>query len=287
MEVYTPPKVFFNAQNRQIDILNRIYKNYAINTEYDLSAKKISDEIGYPKQQVGNLIKLLDDQKIISRRMTAEGEPGTSSFHKVTYMTIKVNHEMALRRLKNWHMQELQSLSLKHRILSILASGRVFSTTKELGDQLQIFGGSTDFHNLTHALHVLKREHKVEFETGNTKDKIPYNIKLTKLATKKSNGVAPAQIEEKEEEVVEVKPQPPVAYRHAFETDDNKLYPTVVRLYHRKEWLEAAAKLAEGSEAEDIAIMLQDRASKPLTKLEEEAIKLYEFYVACKESNSQ
>ena len=261
------------AYKTKLALLSNIYEGHSVNQEFQTSAEKLANSVKIHGTTVAKFLNFLKEEGIISVRRTYGKGRGPKSLY-----TILKPFPEAQKIVIQDHNNSLMEGSLKARIMGILShgpNGLTFKTTRELGDRLNLTnGGSTDFHNLTHVLHVLKREGKITFDTDSTKDKVPYNIKLK--AFRETNK--PVDImEEASESTPEISEAPRAVL------DAPSAFPVIEHLMARRERLETAAQLATEAKEEDIAIMLMERAEKPLSPLEEEAINLYIAYMACKD----
>lgn len=278
---YTPPKSFIDSSNRQYILLNRLYNHNVVGVEFTGSVNTIAEQIGSTYSPTNRLIEALEDRGIITRRL--EYNKG-----RVAYFTLVKPLAEATALLKSYQVDMMVGLSLRQRILSLFKDNATFTTMRELGDMLQVNGGSTDFHNLTHVLHALKREGTIAFSHTTTKDKVPYNIRLTNTK-RNAKRFADKPVETVVESVVEpvnvMEVLPVIAHKPLERpVEAGESFPLIERLVNRKDWLEAAAMLAENAEAEDISILLQERAGVPLTGLEAEAIRLMNAYNECKDN---
>lgn len=257
------------AKASRIQIIEGMYKMFPIGVEQDgTGARQIAESLGSTQSVVGDLLTTLESGGIISRRITfPRGKGGYGG--RMGHLTIKKPKDEAIALL-NTPINN----SLKDRVLLALSQTDKPLTTSQLGYILNMNGGSSDFHNLTHILHSLKRQGKITFHTDSTKDKIPYDIRLIsekKIVAKSSPVVkvlpivAPVVEQVTEEEIVE----------QVSVVD----YPIARKLSARMELLSQAAMLAEQAEVEDIAILLQERMT--LSDLEKEHIALYTAYMAC------
>jgi hypothetical protein len=162
--------------------------------------------------------------------------------------------------------------------MEALASQEQYGTVRDLAAAISSNGDRLDLHNVTHVLYSLKKENKITFDKGSTKDKVPYNIRLVKIM-----HVREATREELQNPWIE-----PVALT-VVEDDmifpvtspDTQEFPVIQRLVNRRSRLEEAARLAEEANETDLALSLLERASAEVSPLETEAIKLYGLYKEC------
>jgi DNA-binding transcriptional ArsR family regulator len=290
-------KPFLTRQEKEKEILLGLYNSCPqVNTEYRfMAAGKLANIIGVGPQTVDRALRTFESLGILTRRLefgaiNSKGQtiPGRS-YHWTLIMGLKA----ASNALEEFHNKEIREAkepspwgtSTKARIMIALRKQSKFDTMDDLARAVRKPGENLDYHNLTHVMESLAREGKISFDRGKTKDRIPFNIRLTKNGAKTEEVVVPVIMPE--DIVIEDIPAPiedneePVPLARfvdvsAVLTSDE--YPTITRLIRRREWLETAARLAEDAEEDDVAITLLDRANKPLTPLEMEAIRLFEAY---------
>lgn len=267
------------AIDNRIRVVQTMYDKFPINTEQTTSAQKIAADANSSYNVVQTTLTALERAGIISRRIGyREGFQGG----RQAFVTLNKPIDDAIECVKEeW---QAPNESIKERALIALSNVDKPLSTKELSYALHLNGGSTDFHNLTHVLHALKRQGKITFLTDSTKDKIPYNIRM----------VNASKIHEQSSPVERVSPAPivvadePENVSHLWASPEVEPevsvidFPMARKMLSRMTILQQAATLAEQGEAEDIAILLQDRLT--MTDLEKEHIALYNAYMECVKS---
>jgi len=287
---------FLDRQQRERELLKGLYvlMGGPFNERKFMRASRVADTLGYATSFVDAAARTFEKCEILHRRLEfgAKNE-GTYVAGRSFHWTLLMSGEDALAALDKYHADERQDSasaqgSVKSRVLSALALYGKFETMEDLAKIVRRNGENLDFHNLTHVMESLAKQGKITFDRGTTKDRIPYNITLAKKKPVVSKPVVEEPI--KPEDIVIEEPSPVITDDEeptpiqVIVVDDTLEYPTIVKLVNRKQWLEDAAKLAENSQEEDLAILLLERANKPFTTLESEAVALFEAYKACKEN---
>jgi hypothetical protein len=280
---------FFARQEREIEILDKLYGFMPIGVEQVFSAEKLGQAFGLSLPVMSRFASDLEEAGILFRRMEYNALiDGERRSGRTFFWTLMVNKADAHKRLialqekqqKDYnHPPAPRGTSLKRRVLAAVTTYEKFDTIDELFVKVRRGSENIDRHNLTHVMESLAREGKISFERKSTKERIPYNIRSTKYNKKDVFSKEPVTVEEV---VADALPElPEESYMPPTISEG---FPLILKLLQRQEWLEKAAKLAEEASEEDIAIMLQERASKPMTAFEAEAVALYKAYMACRES---
>lgn len=287
---------FLTRQEKEKSILIGLYTYLPeIDKEYRcMSAGKLSNLVNVGPQTVDRAIRTFEQLGIISRRLefSAMNDNGRVIPGRSYHWTINMGLKAASEALEQFHNKEIKEAkdpapwgtSTKARIMIALRKQQKFDTMNDLAKAVRKPGENLDFHNLTHVMESLASEGKITFDRGKTKDRIPFNIRLTKNGAKTEEVIVPIikpediVIEDIPNDVIEdnEEPVPLARFVDVSTVIAQEEYPTITRLIRRREWLETAARLAEDAEEDDVAITLLDRANKPLTPLEMEAIRLYE-----------
>lgn len=296
---FSPRSNFIERQANERRLLLDMYSSMTVGVEQRfMRASRVAEQFGYGASAVDSAVRVFESLGIMTRRLEfgALDHKGKVITGRSYHWTLQLPKDIALSRLDNYHQKEIEGLkppiprasSLKTRIMSALMEHQKFETIDDLAKAVRKNGENLDFHNLTHVMESLVREGRITFDRGTSKDKIPYNIRLNKKVHTQ-HRVAPVEVIKPEDIVMpEVSPviaddEEPTPVKTIEIVEDTEKYPAIIKLVHRKSWLESAAKLAENAEEEDLAISLLERANKPFTPLEAEAIALYEAYMECKD----
>lgn len=264
---YAPSKGALNAASNRVAVVESIYAHFPTNKEFTSSAHKIAETCGSTYSVVNEILRILEDKDALIRRIEYNGQGKTATY------TLKDEKAIAILKMKEYNKEVQEQYSIRRRVLDILSTGRTYASVKDIGNALLANGGrSTDFHNLTHILHSMQRDGQISFQTDTSKDKVPYDIRLSKAQTKMNGTAAPKEKEPVMVEAIALPAPTPVVIGK---------FPLIERMITNKQRLEAAARLAEEGEAEDISIMLLDRAGKPFTPFEAEVAALYKAYIDC------
>jgi hypothetical protein len=278
---------FLDRQKREKILLQALYQDMPVGVEVRfMRASRVATKLGIATAFVDAAVRTFESLNILVRRLEfgAKDATGKVITGRSYHWTILRNENDALLRLQKYHEQEQlrinkplspKATSLKSRILKALSEQGKFDTMDDLLHAIVRNGENVDFHSMKHVMESLVREGKIDFERGTTNDHIPYNIRRTKYAQK----VTPVEPVEPTPDLVqepeEVTPIPVIKSLIEF--------PLIMKLIGRRGWLEQAASLAEIAGEEDLAITLLERTNKPFSPFEEEAVALYEAYVACKD----
>jgi len=262
----------------------------------DASATQIGQVLGITVTQMRALAADLEAIGALSRRIeynamiNGERKQGRSAYWKLTLDRVDT-----LKKLKEYHANERakadhapvaritspKSISLKSRIIEAL-NDQSFKTVDELAAQVMGDGRKIDFHNLTHVLYSLRKENKIAFENGRTKDRVPFNIRLAKNGTKPKPEVEPPPAADYPNPFIEDNwPLPASMEKEESKKTLAELFPIINRLKDRRLLLEQAAKLAEDANETDLAITLLEKAGTGTTPLEQEAVRLFEAHLRC------
>lgn len=283
---------FLDRQNREKVLLNSLYNEMSVGIEQRfMRASRLATHLGIATAFVDSAARVFESTGILARRLEfgAKDSFGKTVTGRSYHWTLLVSKVDALMRLEKYHEQERKllnkapapkSTSLKTRIMWALSKVDKFDTMEDLLKAVRRNGENLDFHNMRHVMESLVREGKISFDHGTTSEKIPFNIRMTKVGTKSTQQEQTTII-------------PAVELQNPWRQDDPPAeevipkekpfvlpleFPTITKLVNRREQLEAASKLAENAEEEDLAILLLERANKPFTTLEQEAIDLYQAF---------
>jgi DNA-binding MarR family transcriptional regulator len=286
-----------DRQKRERILLQALYNEMPIGVEVKfMRASRVADKLGISTGFVDSAVRTFEELGILTRRLEfgAKDTQGKTITGRSYHWTMLLFKDEALPKLDKYYeaennerIQPKNGNSLKSRIMMAFTDHDKFETMDDLAKAVRRNNENLDYHNLTHVMESLAQEGKITFDRGTTKSKIPFNIRLTKNGNKSIQPIKPEDIVlEKSTVIVEdhaddwknpwLTPIAPVT--------DTEKYPTISKLFKRREWLESAAKLAENAEEEDLAITLLERANKPFSVLEQEAIDLFQAYKSCKDS---
>jgi hypothetical protein len=279
---------FLDRQKREKVLLHSLYNEMPVGIEQRfMRASRLATHLGIAASFVDSAARVFESLGILTRRLEfgAKDSTGKTISGRSYHWTLLISKENALLRLQKYHEQEQtltnkapapKSTSLKTRIMWALSKVDKFETMEDLLKAIRRNGENIDFHNMKHVMESLVREGKISFDHGTTNEKIPYNIRMTKVGTKSTQNTPltiKAEIAPEPEKIVPEEEQSSSPFIPA--TD----FPTITKLVNRRERLENASYLAESAEEEDLAILLMERANKPFTTLEQEAIDLYTAFM--------
>lgn len=286
---------FIKRQEQYKSLLPYIYGNLSTDEEIQTSAAKIAEKVGISTNQMDAYARSLEDAGILTRRL--EFKQGRHYYWRLL-MPLDRAVPVYDRYLQNERNSKPESdsaikISGKTLIMTALNEHGTFSTVRDLvkyiGKSAQ---GKKGFHSITHELYSLEQEGKVAFKRRTSRSKAPYDIRL---ATKPMNveevkaiqDAAPSPEEIGEVEIIatvnppeDIPEEQPTPIRQHFISVANK-YPLIDASAHRRDVLEAAARLAEQGGEADLALALYEKATQPGTDYEEEAIRLYAAYLNC------
>jgi hypothetical protein len=284
-----PKANFTNRQAREYDALLALYAYMpTVGTEARfMSSGKFAHEVKMGVPFIDAAVRTYEKCGILTRRLEfgAMDATGRKVNGRSYHWTLLMGREDGLAALDKQHKRERDALkpptlrkdSLKARVLAAVTEYQHFETTSDLVKVVRRDGDNIDLHNMTHVMESLAKEGRINFDRGSTKDRIPYNIRLSKNGAKTLTLIQPEEIVMEASDIIENNEEPtPLIIQLPNESTN---FPTIERLIKRRTWLETAASLAENAEEDDLAISLLDRANKPLTPLEAEAVRLYEVYL--------
>jgi hypothetical protein len=308
-------------QQRERDLLPKLYEELsAIGEEVEFSAEKMAEKYGLTRNIMLDIAKEWEAAGILTRRidMRQDGAGGIGGRRSWWKLVLPLDEAIPMFEKYQETNNSIHTVagqakyikpsavSLKDRLWEAISTQGEFSTTQDLLQAVLKTGPSIDMHNLKHCLYSLQREGKVSFKLTPTKDRVPYDIRTTKSGMReiaKPNGDAtnfrklPATalagpVERIPAFVQERIPEPVVERMRDFANEqatardaqsDLELYPKVMQILKRKEWLKQAAELAEAAGEDEDALSLLSKLEKPLSPIELEAVALYEALKACRE----
>jgi predicted transcriptional regulator len=189
------------AVNR-LAVVDKIYSRYPLNQTKRGGIAHIAEEIDASKSIVEDTLNALRDANVVDIQIKYGNQFGQG---RASFLTVVKPKEDAVKAVKDFN-EEISNKSLKQKILTVLTAHPVIETTKELNDYLkQFYGIASDNHNVTHVLYSLQKEGKLTFAKGTTKDRVPYNIRLT--WKKLSESPVPVQNAPTSQETIEVEPE--------------------------------------------------------------------------------
>jgi hypothetical protein len=266
---------FIDRQKRERELLFNLYRLMPQKTEYRfMRASRIAETLGVSTSFVDAAIRTFESCGIISRRLEFGAiKDGAVITGRSYHWTLIPTLNDAVDMLDDYHVNQRSgnnaSVSLKARIMDAMNTYKSFDTMDDLTKAIAKPGENVDRHNMTHILMALVKEGKISLLRGTTKDRIPYNIKLSKNGERSLLQTINEEVitQPEEVEVVESTFDIPVTV--------GEKYPLIRRLVKRRAWLEEAAKLAEDAAEEDLAITLLERSNKPMSPLETEAVDMF------------
>lgn len=247
----------------------------AIGVESDnMNVSTLAPKVGVTPNQLDRIIRKLEGQGALTRRIVYTGNKGKQSF-----WTLNVTKDEAIALTSNTTLPDASSL--RSRILAALTE-KDYESVYDLMLAVRRENESIDLHNITHVIRSLRQQGKVSFKVttsgrrgkgkGNRTDNIPYGISLINKAVAEPLPEPTPEPESTPEP--DDAPSPMIAFSHTF--------PLIMRVVMRREFLERAALLAEQGGEADLALSLMEKAEVSLTPFEQEVVALWNAYQECK-----